>query len=764
MLTCSHCAAGATKTAQPQQAASPYNSRDKLPATAPAQQKGPPNERQKRPASASIPASAPLTASTQGASNQRRTTADQSPGGKGSLTVKQQPSKTAAVVASVSGSTNVSSAGNAQLPLNKPTSKQPDSKMAGYAGDTGGAAGVSQPGHAQQTVTPADVCQQNALESLPQAKGAAAQAASKGQTSPSRFKPAAAAAGKPTAAGGGDSSGKLLQGGQASPSMVPLTSVHQTVPPKSSGIANDSKPSASQPQKQQQTSDATKPAVMPGTSDRQRLQESPGQTGLGSKAASTAGQSTGPQSTATVGVTAQQGCNKSIVTQHGSHFTNGHHGLPTLEHAVSASSTALALSLQAKQVPALPQTKLPASSSVSTAADKEMVVAVAGGTSQLSTAAGPATAAGVVSRSSATAKLDPRTNAPSTAAGPAAAAATTVSQSTPAADTLVAAGVSSSNGPVCRGCGKADLSGRTVTALGSRWHAGCWKCAACAGVLEGGYKTGTQDNLPYHPACYKEKFGKRCAACNKVDTDITVKGKPMHQKCFKCSACHAVIDGSYNTDKESKAHYHPHCYEEQFGDRCSACNKLVTGKYTTIGGRSLHNECFKCTACQGVIGDKYRTDEEKQAHYHPACYKEQFGKRCAACNKVDTDITVEGKPMHQKCFKCSACHAVIDGSYNTDKESKAHYHPHCYKEQFGARCSACNKLFSSKYTVVGGKNLHYECFKCTDCHLAIGDNKYQTHGDDKLPYHLACHRKNFDPRCDVCSELVPENVSLLVSA
>ncbi|KAL0038165.1 hypothetical protein WJX79_005755 [Trebouxia sp. C0005] len=157
-----------------------------------------------------------------------------------------------------------------------------------------------------------------------------------------------------------------------------------------------------------------------------------------------------------------------------------------------------------------------------------------------------------------------------------------------------------------------------------------------------------------------------------------------------------------------------------------------------------------------AIEGSHQTDEQTQSHHHPRCYSEKFGARCIVCNKVDTDITLEGRPMHRLCFKCSGCHKVIDGKYTSDDAKQAHYHPNCYKEKFGARCSACNKLFSGKYTVVGGKSLHYECFLCTDCHLPIGDGKYQTHGHDKQPYHQTCHRKNFDPRCDVCSELVPQ--------
>ncbi|KAA6427223.1 MAG: hypothetical protein FRX49_02980 [Trebouxia sp. A1-2] len=471
--------------------------------------------------------------------------------------------------------------------------------------------------------------------------------------------------------------------------------------------------------------------------------------------------------------------------------------------ATSGRSASDAIKVQTiKQAP-LPQTKRPAAGSDSVAAAKP---------SKLVTAT----------------SIDPHIAAVVSAAAPegkqAFAAAGPVGALGPRQAPLAAAaatGVQSTNEAACKGCSKA-VSGRTLTALGSHWHKDCWRCTACSAVLEGSFITGPENNLPYHPACYKEEFGARCVACNKVDTDIsvegkpmhrqcfrctacstvidssyrteagkqahyhphcykekfaprcvvcnkvetdiTVKGKPMHEKCFKCSSCNAVISGKFTTHEELQTHYHPDCYKEKFGARCSACNKLFSGKYTIVGGKSLHYECFKCNDCRQAIEGSHQTDEQTQSHHHPRCYSEKFGARCIVCNKVDTDITLEGRPMHRLCFKCSGCHKVIDGKYTSDDAKQAHYHPNCYKEKFGARCSACNKLFSGKYTVVGGKSLHYECFLCTDCHLPIGDGKYQTHGHDKQPYHQTCHRKNFDPRCDVCSELADGHLEYCVSS
>ena len=601
------------------------------------------------------------------------------------------------------------------------------------------------------------------------------------------------AAAKATAAG---NCGELIQAGHGSPRM-PQRSVQSAVPTNSiGGVSKQPAALSSTQQQQPQVSRAAKPSLAANAataSNGQLLQQNSAQ----SSSRPLAAQASPLQSVAAVGASAQ-GMNTHGPLERASVCLNGHHGLPQLVHAVSASSPALALSLHASHAAPLPQTKTPATGSNSVAAAKPSNLATATST-DWPTAAVVSAAAPEGKQAFAAASL-------AVALGP----------SQPPLAAAAATGVQSNNEAVCKGCSKAAVSGRTLTALGSRWHKDCWRCAACSAVLEGSFVTGPENNLPYHPACYKEEFGARCVVCNKVDTDIsvegkpmhrqclrctacnnvidssyrteagkqthyhphcykekfaprcvvcnkvetdiTVKGRPMHGKCFKCSSCNAVISGKFTMHEELQTHYHPDCYKEKFGARCSACHKLLSGKYAVVGKESLHFDCFKCNDCCQAIEGSYQTDEQTQSHYHPRCYKEKIGAWCVVCNKVDTDITLEGKPMHRLCFKCTGCHNVIDGKYSSDDAKQAHYHPDCYKEKFGARCSACNKLFSGKYTIVGGKSLHYECFLCTDCHLPIGDSKYQTHGDDKQPYHRTCHRKNFDPRCDVCSELVPQLV------
>eukprot|EP00887_Chlorella_sp_A99_P004192 scaffold23.g4192.t1 len=88
-------------------------------------------------------------------------------------------------------------------------------------------------------------------------------------------------------------------------------------------------------------------------------------------------------------------------------------------------------------------------------------------------------------------------------------------------------------------------------------------------------------------------------------------------------------------------------------------------------------------------------------------------------------------------------------------------------------CAGCGKpLFSlgslfgarSAYMTALGRSWHPACFRCTYCARAIEGSSGGRHGGparfavgaaDGLPYHLACHRAAFHPRCAVCADWVP---------
>ncbi|GAB4818982.1 hypothetical protein N2152v2_006028 [Parachlorella kessleri] len=77
----------------------------------------------------------------------------------------------------------------------------------------------------------------------------------------------------------------------------------------------------------------------------------------------------------------------------------------------------------------------------------------------------------------------------------------------------------------CAGCGQPLMGltsffgggGRYVTALGRSWHPSCFCCAACRQPLATGsgvqFSIGSQDGLPYHAQCHKQRFHPRCRVC-----------------------------------------------------------------------------------------------------------------------------------------------------------------------------------------------------------------------------------------------------------
>ena len=415
-------------------------------------------------------------------------------------------------------------------------------------------------------------------------------------------------------------------------------------------------------------------------------------------------------------------------------YLQGHHGAPRLGHKLSASYSNLTKALESLAVE-------PASSA-------SPVLAVG-------FAAGPVPSHQKPSRLSAasTASLHPP-QAVVTAQAAASAPADTALAKAAAGAADVGKGGSCN---ICSGCGKGGWSGRSLTALGGKWHEQCWRCAGCLQLLQGSYRPGKLDNRPYHPHCFKEAFGPRCASCKELLSDkyMEVEGQTLHAQCFRCGLCQKPIAGSYKSSKQDHGHYHLECYKQKYGKRCAACNEIVESAGIVVKGLTLHSACFKCAACMTPIAGQYNTDADTLRQYHPRCYQEKFGRRCSVCTKLleGKYCNVDRAAMHFDCFKCQACKLPIEGSYSTSKENGLHFHTQCYRERFGKRCAACSKLLQGSYTEVAGHSLHHDCHKCTACKAPIQEAKFKLEGMDS--YHSACHREKFGPRCDICTELLP---------
>ncbi|KAI6116325.1 hypothetical protein F5141DRAFT_659579 [Pisolithus sp. B1] len=100
-----------------------------------------------------------------------------------------------------------------------------------------------------------------------------------------------------------------------------------------------------------------------------------------------------------------------------------------------------------------------------------------------------------------------------------------------------------SGGLFCGGC-KGSIVGRIVSAMGSRWHPGCFRCTICNELLEH-VSSYEHEGKPYCHLDYHEAFAPKCFHCKTAIVDerfITLDDPALgkrtyHEQHFFCSEC-----------------------------------------------------------------------------------------------------------------------------------------------------------------------------------------------------------------------------------
>ena len=71
-------------------------------------------------------------------------------------------------------------------------------------------------------------------------------------------------------------------------------------------------------------------------------------------------------------------------------------------------------------------------------------------------------------------------------------------------------------------------------------------------------------------------------------------------------------------------------------------------------------------------------------------------------------------------------------------------------------CKICNESIkkSSNHLLALEGKCHVSCFRCDGCGNPIS-GQYVPYGNPKRPYHQACHRELFHPRCSLCNDFLP---------
>ena len=71
----------------------------------------------------------------------------------------------------------------------------------------------------------------------------------------------------------------------------------------------------------------------------------------------------------------------------------------------------------------------------------------------------------------------------------------------------------SRDGPECGGCGKPIVSGKMLSALGKKWHKGCFVCRTCRVSVTANYFD--HDGALYCKPHYREATAEVCGGCGK---------------------------------------------------------------------------------------------------------------------------------------------------------------------------------------------------------------------------------------------------------
>lgn len=139
------------------------------------------------------------------------------------------------------------------------------------------------------------------------------------------------------------------------------------------------------------------------------------------------------------------------------------------------------------------------------------------------------------------------------------------------------------------------------------------------------------------------------------------QGRAWHSEHFVCSKCDGDLSQGFKELEDSL--FCGDCYFDNFGEKCANCNKSCAGAVVQALGKSYHPEHFTCFTCSDVLTDGFNVDNG-----NPYCKKchTNFMPLCAGCNSriegASQWISALSKDWHNGCFTCSVCKAPLAGS------------------------------------------------------------------------------------------------------
>ncbi|KZT04483.1 uncharacterized protein LAESUDRAFT_297246 [Laetiporus sulphureus 93-53] len=206
-------------------------------------------------------------------------------------------------------------------------------------------------------------------------------------------------------------------------------------------------------------------------------------------------------------------------------------------------------------------------------------------------------------------------------------------------------------GLICGGCG-GSIVGRTVSAMGARWHPGCFRCCVCDELLEN-LSSYEHEGRAYCHFDYHELFAPKCYHCKTAIVDerfITLDDHELgkrtyHEQHFFCAEC-------------GDPFLSPKTYRNLSGELTFSGDGDFGGgddmlRFTVYRGHPYCENCHvrlrlpKCKRCKKSIRDGQRAVEALGGKWCWECFV------CASCEKPFEDPSFfqrDGKPFCENCF------------------------------------------------------------------------------------------------------------------
>ena len=112
----------------------------------------------------------------------------------------------------------------------------------------------------------------------------------------------------------------------------------------------------------------------------------------------------------------------------------------------------------------------------------------------------------------------------------------------------------------CAGCGQELKDGQALVALDKQYHIWCFKCTTCSVLLHGEYMG--HEGRPYCEKDYHEKYGVKCAYCNRFISGKVLQAgdnNHFHPTCARCSKCGDPFGDGEEMYLQGTAIWHPRC-------------------------------------------------------------------------------------------------------------------------------------------------------------------------------------------------------------